>query len=156
MLKCKPNFIQLINRINALWAKCNLFGFLLDFIQLREEGWILNTDYAVRGVSCVLTRKNFKKGSALVETVPSSVSLCSSTQTLMQLNLDFMHELNLHSALSKNSSKQLSSETPCSTACLATRPSSIIIPTRWWWMNDAKACIPLMNFKGCTLFWFLM
>lgn len=75
MLKCKTNFIQLINRINASRAKCNLFGFSLKMIQSRQEGCILNTDYAVRGVSCVLTWKNFKEGSALVETVPSSVSL---------------------------------------------------------------------------------
>lgn len=50
----------------------------------------------------------------------------------MQLNLDFMHELNLH-IVSKNSSKQLYGEAPCSTACLATRPSIIFLWEWWWW-----------------------
>lgn len=45
----------------------------------------------------------------------------------MQLNLDFMHELNLYHACSINSSGPLSGEASCSTACLATRPTSITL-----------------------------
>lgn len=62
----------------------------------------------------------------LSETAPASVSFRRSRETLMQLNLDFKHELNLYHTCSINSSRPLSGEALCSTACFATIPISII------------------------------
>ena len=62
----------------------------------------------------------------LSETAPASVSFSRSRETLMQLNLDFKHELNSYHACSINRSGPLSGEALCSTACFATMPISII------------------------------